>query len=135
MKERFPLPAWFTLHLTQGAKFAVCGVIGMMVDLGTLGLLVESFGISRYYASFISTGIAICFVFLGNKYLTFKSGGGNTKGELLRFLLVYCIAFFLNGSITSALIYVGVYYIAAKIIAIAIGALWNYVLLHFFVFL
>lgn len=52
----------------------------------------------------------------------------------MKFIMVYGVSLVTNILISNFLLWLGVYYIFAKVGAIAIGAFWNYALSHGFVF-
>lgn len=120
-------------HLSQSLRFAVCGGIGSLIDLTTLhGLL--TYGVSARIAVIPSTLLAVIFVFLSNKFFTFRNRDSHVGHQMLKFALVYGVAVLSNILISIALITIGLNPFLAKIIAIAIGAIWNYSLSHGFVF-
>jgi putative flippase GtrA len=121
-------------HLPQLLKFAVAGGLGATIDLGTLTLLVERFGFPEQYAIVPSTLSAVAVVFTINKFFTFKNRQRNVGGQLLKFALVYGVAILSNIAISAGLIAVGVHYLLSKVVAIGVGALWNYAMSHGYVF-
>lgn len=54
--------------------------------------------------------------------------------QALKFALVYGVALVMNVLISNLLIAFGIDYRIAKIVAVAIGAVWNYALSHGFIF-
>jgi dolichol-phosphate mannosyltransferase len=122
------------VHIEKIIKFAFAGAAGAVVDLGTLTLLVQFGGISPHVGVFISTSLALGVVFLLNRSVTFRGHHQSFLQQVTKFLLVYAAAFCFNVGIASGLIWAGVHYFIAKVVAILIVAVWNYLLLHFFVF-
>lgn len=121
-------------HAPQIIKFALAGGLGAMIDLGSLTLLVEYVGVEEHLAVIPSTLCAVCVVFLLNKHVTFKDKKGNYGPQILKFAFVYGVAILSNILISSGLILIGVHYFLSKVIAIAVGAIWNYAMSHGFVF-
>lgn len=121
-------------HISQAWKFGVTGGIGATVDLGSLTIFVEYFGMSRYLAPVYSTALAITVVFLGNKFFTFRNRSKAYGSQVLKFAFVYSIAIVSNLCITWVLIHAGVHYLIARCVAIGIGMIWNYSMSHTFVF-
>lgn len=132
-------------HFSQLWRFAVCGGIGASIDIGSLTLFVEYFHIPSRIAFLPSSLLAVTFVFLANKYFTFANHEKQYANQLLKFALVYGLAFALNLTITYGLFWVGMRMflgplreihiaILSKVLAIGFGAIWNYVLSHGFVF-
>ena len=124
----------FYLHAVQAAKFIVCGLCGSVIDLGSLFMLVEYFGMDPNIAFIPSTLIAAVFVFLFNKYITFGRHEHSLMHQLWRFFVVYSVAFLLNVFFAIFFHWLGLYYIVAKAFAIGLVAFWNYVLSHSFIF-
>jgi putative flippase GtrA len=123
----------FKTHFSQGWRFVVVGGTGAMIDLGTQRLLVLE-GYSAYVATIVSTLIAASTVFALNKIFTFKSRG-KVRQEGRRFAFVYGVSITTNILITSGLVWLGLHYTLGKMIAIAVGVVWNYCMSHKFVFL
>lgn len=132
-------------HVSQLWKFAIAGGIGSVIDLGSLTLFVEYFGINPWLAFPLSTIPAVLAVFIINKFFTFKNRERSYKSQLLKFSLVYGVAIVLNLLTSYALFWLGMrlfgdglreVYVAllARAGAIAIGAAWNYTLSNGFVF-
>lgn len=121
-------------HLRQGIKFCFTGGLAALSDLATLTILVEYIGMSPELSFVISTGFAVVFVFFMNKYFTFKDTNKKYGGQLLKFAIVYSIAIASNLGISYALLWAGVHYLIARIVAIGIGAAWNYTMSHGFIF-
>lgn len=121
-------------HTPQILKFCVTGGLGAVVDLGTLRLLVEYGHLTPQLGSVFSTLLAVIVVFLGNKYFTFGDRSTGFLKQMSKFAVVYVFAYTLNQAITLSLLWLGVYYLMAKAVAIGIGAVINYVLSHSFIF-
>lgn len=132
-------------HARQGAGFIAAGCLGASIDFSVLALQVEYFGIDPHIA-FIPSGLAaVTIVFFFNKYVTFKSREGHAR-QGMRFAIVYSLAFGLNYAIASGLYSVSIHllpagtlladkaYLAAKAIAIACVAFFNYYCSHAFIF-
>ena len=121
-------------HLSQGLRFALCGVVGSSIDLATLTLLVEFFKMNPNISFALSSLFAVIFVFLANKYFTFQNHEGRCAHQAFKFAMVYGTAIIFNITISSLFLRVGFYYVLSKIIAIGVVAVWNYSLSHGFVF-
>jgi dolichol-phosphate mannosyltransferase len=122
------------LHMKQGLKFAICGGLGATIDLSTLTIQVELLGIPEGIAFLPSTAFAVTFVFLANKYFTFKNRERQYGSQMLKFIMVYGVAVASNLTISYVLLWLGVHYLLARISAIGVGAVWNYAMSHGFVF-
>lgn len=121
-------------HFSQVWKFIVCGGIGFTIDLTSLSLLVERFEVNEYLAVILSSLIGASFVFVANKFFTFGNREARYGSQALKFLLVYGVSIVGNALIAAVLIWLGVHYLLAKVIAVGMGAVWNYALSHGFIF-
>lgn len=121
-------------HVSQGLKFAICGGLGASIDLASLTVLVEAFGMSPHAGYIISTLLAVSVVFVGNKFFTFRNHEKKYLSQLLKFALVYGCAVIFNVGLSSLFFASGMHYILAKVVAIGIVAVWNYCLSHGFIF-
>lgn len=120
-------------------RFALIGGINTGIDFALLVLL-NSVGVNKYIANFISTSAAFIFSFFANRTFTFKSSG-DAKKQAIPFLIVtlsglwilqpliiwLCTPLFnsLNQEIALLL---------AKLIATIASLIWNYVLYSRIVF-
>lgn len=105
-----------------------------MLDLSSAALFVEVVGIDPRFAVILSSLVGGTFVFFANKFFTFKNREHKTGRQAIKFLMVYGVSFTSNIAIANALIWLEVHYLIAKVVAVAIGAVWNYALSHGFVF-
>ncbi|OGJ60044.1 hypothetical protein A2881_03455 [Candidatus Peribacteria bacterium RIFCSPHIGHO2_01_FULL_55_13] len=114
-------------------RFILCGGTGAIIDLSTLTFLVRS-GFNEHAASAVSSLLSVLFIFLANKYFTFRNKERKHAVQALKFALVYGLAYVFNVSVTSFLLVHGVHYFMAKVFAIGTVVLWNYSLSHAFIF-
>lgn len=121
-------------HVAQGWRFVVCGLLGATIDLGSTAFLVEFADIDPHIAYIPSTLLAVIFVFMANKFFTFKNRESDVGRQALKFAFVYGAAIVSNLTISWTLLWLGLHYIPAKIGAIGVGAVWNYTMSHGFVF-
>jgi putative flippase GtrA len=121
-------------HFSQLWKFAVCGGLGFIIDISSLTLLVERFAVDPRIAVILSSLVGASFVFVANKFFTFRNREKRYGSQVFKFFMVYGVSILTNAVISNLLLWAGVYYLLAKIIAIGIGAVWNYLLSHGFVF-
>jgi len=124
----------FALHMRQGLMFIFCGATGAIIDLGSLAVFVELFEMDPKIAFIFSTLLAVVYVFLFNKYVTFKSHGESVSRQVVKFLSVYVFTAVINILIANALLWFGMFYLLAKAIAIGIIAFFNYLFSHGFIF-
>lgn len=121
-------------HVRQILKFIVTGGTGAFLEFASLALLVEVIDVDESVAGIYSLGPSLVYVFLMHKYFTFKNHEKNVGGQMAKFALVYALAILFNILLYSVFIWLGVYYPFAKALAIAIVAVWNYILAHGFIF-
>lgn len=124
-------------HFSQGAKFILCGVTGLLTEVFfLLPFLIERLQLSEEFAGFLSGLVMVVFVFFFNKYVTFQNREKRFGSQTLKFVLVYSIAFLFNNIIyiIGLNIFGHEHYQLAKIVAIGIVAVWNYSCSHLFVF-
>ncbi len=131
LRRRSP---WLKKHARQMTKFAVSGGIGSVIDLGSLVLFVDRLAVDARIAVVLSSLLSLCFVFVANKLFTFGNRDRSVGAQIAKFLTVYGIAFVINLGVSWLLLWFGVHYFLAKVAAIGSTALWNYTLLHSFVF-
>lgn len=121
-------------HASQLWRFALCGGTGFTLDLLSLGAFVEYGGVDERFAVILSSMVGATFVFLANKFFTFRNFERRTARQAMKFVLVYGVSIGLNALISNVFLWLGFHYLFAKIIAVAFGALWNYALSHGFIF-
>ena len=121
-------------HAPKFLRFAIVGGTGAFIDLTTLHVFVQYLQMSEYLAPICSTLISVTFVFLANKFFTFRDQEKRYAGQVAKFAMVYGIAITANIATTTFLIWLGVHYLLAKVIAIGLGVFWNYAMSHGFIF-
>lgn len=122
------------MHVSQLWRFIVCGGMGSVLDLGSLYVFVQYAQIDDRLAVILSSCVGAAFVFVANKFFTFRNREKSYGNQAIKFALVYGVSIIANALIANLLLWLGLYYILAKLGAIAIGAVWNYALSHGFVF-
>lgn len=135
---------WMRTHLGQIIKFGLAGGTAFIVDFTGFNLIIAYTYIDPRFASIFSAPLALATVFLMNKFVTFRGRGGKTTAQVVRFGIVYGIAFLLNVGLTALFITLGVHLLnmnmttllsnASKILAVGCVMFWNYSMLHLFVF-
>jgi putative flippase GtrA len=122
------------LHARQAMKFIFCGASAAVLDLGSLTIFVEIFEMDPRVAYVPSTVLAVIYVFLFNKFVTFRAHGEHAFLQAVKFLAVYTATGTLEIGLSWFLYEMGVQYILAKAFSIGIIAICNYTLSHTFVF-
>ncbi len=121
-------------HVSQMWRFAVCGGGGFILDMLSLTIFVEQLGVDERIAVILSSVVGASFVFVANKFFTFKNRERKAGSQVVKFMLVYGVSIVGNAAIANMLLWLGVHYILAKVVAVGVGAVWNYALSHGFVF-
>lgn len=120
--------------LKKMVKFAMTGGVAAVIDLGGLQVMVRYLSVPEEVAVVLSSLISVIFVFIFNKFFTFRDKSSKYASQILKFALVYGFAIVLNGFVSNIFLWLGFHYLIAKVIAIGIGAVINFVLSHVFVF-
>jgi len=125
--RRYPL-------LKKIVKFAITGGIAAVIDLGGLQIMVRYLSVPEEAAVVLSSLVSVIFVFIFNKFFTFRDGSKGYAKQITKFVLVYGFAIILNGIVSNFFLWLGFHYLVSKVFAIGIGAVINFVLSHLFVF-
>jgi putative flippase GtrA len=114
-------------------RFCVVGIIGAIVDFGTLNLLVQRFGLAKVWANTCSFSLAVCSNFLWNRYWTYpETRGDPVLPQVTQFVLVNLVGLGINQAIFLSLDrwafpnWGALGYNAAKIIATGVVLFWNF---------
>ena len=123
------------LHTLQLFKFGVTGVTNTFVDIGLLVLFVEVVHLPLLFANPVADILAISNAFLMNKLWTFRNGETQYVSQYGKFIAVYGTSLLLsNGMMWLFVGRMGIWYIPAKLMAVPLCAVWNYLWMHFQVF-
>jgi putative flippase GtrA len=131
--NRLPLAAR-PKEVERFLKFAVVGIIGMVVDLSVLTLARELLGVSLSLAVGIGFSTAVLSNFTWNRLWTFpESRQRPLATQLVQFIIINVIGLGINEVVVLGLHPVFLHvlndppaYLGAKIIAIGIVLFWNY---------
>lgn len=118
----------------QLVNYFITGATGTVLDLGTLYLFKNYWHWRPYIAAIVNQLIVLVYIFLLNKYWTFKTQG-QTRRQIVRFseIYIYNYAFavvwmwFLNEK--NSFNYLGV-----RLINIILSISWNFLLYKFWVY-
>ncbi len=131
-------------HLAQGMRYGIAGLAGTAADFLGFNAVLFLTPVDARLASVISAPLGLSTVFLLNKYYAFRGRPGRTRRQLVRFGLVYGVAMLFNVSLTALFITAGLRLLShvsfsvvanvSKALAVGCVMLWNYTLLHAFVF-
>ncbi|MBP9718584.1 glycosyltransferase [Candidatus Gracilibacteria bacterium] len=108
-------------------KYALVGVLGTAIDLGSLYFFVEFAHLPVLVGSVLSFLLAVVNNFILNKTWTFKDRSKNYRKLFIKFLMVSLVGL----ALTVGFMYVfvnlaGIWYIAAKVLTSGIVLTWNF---------
>ena len=118
----------------QFARYFITGISGTLIDIGTLFVFANIFNIKPVIGVILNQAIIICYLFLLNKYWTFKNKH-QTKQQLVRFVLVmglnYLIAVIWMSFWNESL---GYNYLLVRVVNIALSVGWNFLIYKHWVY-
>lgn len=121
-------------HGPQIGKFVISGGCGASIDLTSQWFLVDHLGVPALQGFVLSACSGAFFVFVFNKFITFRSHGEPVSRQLMKFTAVYVPAIALNFLLSSLFYWLGAPHKIAKTFAIGIGAVINYCMSSSFIF-
>ena len=110
-------------------KYTLVGASGVAVNLTVIIILKEYLAVPLLLANTAAITVSILTNFILNDRWTFADVKARKRfhHRLSAFIVVSLFGMSLNVMIFSVLLFAGVYYIAASLIAIAIVFAWNYI--------
>ena len=125
--------AW--AHRVQFFRYAVTGVVAVILDMSTLYALKEWLHIRPIWAIVVNQGVLVNLVFFVNKKWSFQSTG-QTRRQITRFYalagLNYVISVTWMGWFTH--IFGEHWYLLIRLANIALATAWNFLLYKFWVY-
>jgi dolichol-phosphate mannosyltransferase len=122
-------------RLRRLLRFGLVGAAGTLVNLGVIVILVEDIKLAALSADILAIEISIIFNFFMNHYYTFRRGRTSAEPllKLLGKLLRFNLAMLGGAAISFGAFFVlhqllGLYYVLADLLAIALAMAWNYYL-------
>lgn len=116
-------------------KFCVVGFSGMVVDFGVTWLCKEKFKWNKYVSNSLGFVLAATNNYIWNRWWTFQSDNANIPIEYGKFLVISVIGLGLNNLVVYLLhekLKLNFYF--AKLIAIGVVTVWNFVMNYRFTF-
>ena len=115
-------------------KYFMVGVVGFVMDLGTLTFFREQLGIAPYVAVMLNQIIVILFNFTANKIWSFKNKALPHK-QFVRYMMLFAF----NYTLAIFFMYlfnerVGIDYRLVRIGTIVLSMSWNFVLYRHWIF-
>jgi len=122
----------FLIHLWQSrikfAKYFATGITAFVLDIVSLYILKEFFGLYPVVAVIINQIFIISFVFLVNKFFSFRANG-NTHKQMIRFAVV------MAGNYLLAVFWMWLFnhnfrfnYLLVRTANVALAVAWNFLL-------
>lgn len=116
-------------------KFCIVGSLGLVIDFGTTFFFKEKVKINKYVSNSFGFVLATISNYLFNKYWTFENIDPGALIQFTKFISVSLIGLALNNLIIYILINKkGSKFYWAKLIAIVVVVIWNFVANYYFTF-
>ncbi len=117
-------------------KFCVVGSVGMGIDFGLTFLTKEKFKINKYVANSIGFIFAATSNFLLNKFWTFQNNDPDALVQYSKYILIAMTGLVINNLIVYLLINKKkTRFYVAKLIAVGVVVIWNFIANYNFTFL
>lgn len=115
-------------------KYAMVGISGVVLDMGTLILLREYFHILPTIAVILNQPLALAYNFTLNKYWSFKSRAIPHR-QMVRYAILTGWNYFFSW-VSMFILHVqwGIDYRLARILGIALTVTWNFLLYKYWVY-
>lgn len=124
---------WSLRH--QFARYFMTGIFGLFLDMGSLVVLKEIFGWTPLLAVIVNQAFLLVYIFLMNKYWSFKNHAMPQK-QVIRFLTLticnYCFAVFFMYVFNER--YFNFDYRLVRLSSIAVMVSWNFFLYKYWVY-
>jgi putative flippase GtrA len=109
-------------------KFCVVGFLGLGIDFGTTFLLKEKIKVNKYVSNSLGFIFATVSNYLFNKYWTFEDTNPDALIQFTKFVTVSLVGLLFSNLIIYLLINKrGTKFYWAKLIAIGVVVLWNFI--------
>jgi len=116
-------------------KFCIVGFSGMVVDFGFTWLCKEKLKWNKYVSNSIGFVLAATNNYIWNRWWTFQSDNANIPIEYGKFLMISVIGLGLNNLVIYLLHEkLKLNFYLAKLIAIGVVTVWNFVMNYRFTF-
>jgi len=122
-------------HRKQFLKYFITGISAVILDILTLFLFKEYFGLRPVVAVIINQILMLNYVFFINKYWSFEEKGGVSNRQVLRFFILqafnYVFSVFCMWLFNEKL---GFNYLIIRLLTIALMTAWNFLFYRFWVY-
>jgi dolichol-phosphate mannosyltransferase len=114
--------------LKKFIKYSLVGATGFAMDLISLAALVEIWHWSPLWASCVSFTLSVVNNFSWNRSWTFRDSQGNYRSQFIKFLITALAGLVINLILMNWLLWLKVHYLVARILAVAVIVLWNFII-------
>ena len=116
-------------------KFCVVGFSGMLIDFGVTWLLKEKVKVNKYIANSTGFILAATSNYIWNRFWTFHSENSHIATEYFSFILISLVGLAIN----NLIIYIfsdrmKFNFYLAKLLAIGVVTLWNFIMNYLITF-
>lgn len=116
-------------------KFCVVGFSGMLIDFGATWLLKEKVKVNKYIANSTGFILAATSNYIWNRFWTFHSENSHIATEYFSFILISLVGLAIN----NLIIYIfsdrmKFNFYLAKLLAIGVVTLWNFIMNYLITF-
>ena len=114
--------------------YLVVGGLTVLVDIGLLALLHESYGVPLAVATTVAFGTAVVMNFLLNRTAMSSAGSRGLTQHALRYGSLVVANYVITLAMVTTADHVGDWYLVAKIAVVAASTSWNFLLYRHWVF-
>ncbi|WP_161500711.1 GtrA family protein [Embleya scabrispora] len=125
---------WATLLTHSLPRFLVSGAASVVIDMGLLYLLHGIWGLWLPAATFLATATSFAVNFTMNRFWSFGSTVSPVGGQMVRYLILAAVNWVITVVFVSALAWMGLFYMSAKLITVVFNAIVNYFAYRLWVF-
>lgn len=109
-------------------RYMCVGALGAFIDFSIFLVLHEGLGVQVLLANIFATICAVVHNFLWHHFVTFRAHGQSTSFALGVFVAVSLVGMVINSLVVLAGIALGLFSAVAKIFAIMVVTIWNYLM-------
>jgi putative flippase GtrA len=115
-------------------RFLASGVLSVVIDMGLLYALHGVFDVWLPLATFLATALSFTVNFTMNRLWSFGSTEAPVGGQMVRYLVLAGLNWVLTVLLVSGLVWVGLFYMLAKLLTVVLNAVVNYFAYRLWVF-
>ena len=115
--------------------YLVVGGLTVIVDVGLLAVLHESYGVPLGLATTVAFCTAVVVNFLLNRTVMSSQGSRGLTQHALRYVSLVVANYVITLAVVTTAGHVGDRYLVAKVAVVAVSTMWNFLLYRYWVFL